>query len=263
VAVRPFTVRADLDRLGIAELIAGRARPAVSRVVIPVVITLFCVANVPYHANDLGPTADRAASLTLERTFADLTAFAPGGPVRYDVGNLRPFEPWSSAVQMRLVELGVEFRVDDEGVVRQLGDRRRADGSEVTTVRQIERGAALTYDGPGCVLSMASRLDAIDEAAVDAVIAAAVDEMTAGLVEIDTTGLGDDLPARFAAATTGNRAVAQVLVADGLLSFLASEARIKRSSPAVDAAIAQSATIDERVVGALLLVADPPVGCPG
>ncbi len=36
-----------------------------------------------------------------------------------------------------------------------------------------------------------------------------------------------------------------------------------RSSPAVDAAIAQSATIDERVVGTLLLVADPPVGCPG
>ncbi len=54
-----------------------------------------------------------------------------------------------------------------------------------------------------------------------------------------------------------------MLVADGLLSFLASEGRIVRSSPAVDAAVEQAPAIDARVVGTLLLVADPPVGCPG
>lgn len=248
---------------GIAELVVDRTWPDASRAVVPAVIGLLCVANLPFYAHDLGPTADRVASETLERTFADLAGFDPAGPVRYDVGNLRPFEPWSSAVQMRLVELGVEFRVDDEGVVRQLGERRRVDGGEVTTVRQIERGAALTYDGPGCVLSLASPLDAADEAIVDAAIAAAVDDVTAGLIEIDTAGLGDDLPARFAAATSGDRATAEVLVADGLLPFLASESRIMRSTPAVDAAIAAATTIDERVVGTLLLIADPPIGCPG
>ncbi|MEO6652937.1 MAG: hypothetical protein ABIP17_09805 [Ilumatobacteraceae bacterium] len=247
----------------IVELLPDVPRPAVARIVIPTAITLLCMANVPFFAQDLGPTADRAASETLDRTFDDLTAFTPGGPVRYDVGNLRPFEPWSSAVQMRLVELGIEFHVADEGVVRQLGNRRRADGSDVTTVSEIERGAALTYDGPGCVLSIASPLDPSDERVVDAVIASAVDDLVAGAVEIDTTGLDDDLPARFAAATSGDRSQAQVLVADGLLPFLSAEGRIVRSTPAVDAAVTQAGLIDRRVVGTLLLIADPPIGCPG
>ncbi|MFW2335859.1 hypothetical protein [Ilumatobacter sp.] len=224
-------------------------------------IALLGVANLTFTAHDVGPTADRAAADTLERTFDDLTSFEPGGPVRYDVDDLRPFEAWSSAVQMRLRELGTEFRVDDAGVVRQLGNRRRADGSEVTTIRQIERGAAVRYDGPGCVISRASPFDADQEAEIDALVDAAVDDLVAGRVDLRLDGLPGDLPARFEQALAGDRGVAFVLVADGLLPLLAAEDRIPVGSEAIDAAIESAALIDRRVVGTLVLVTEPPLGC--
>lgn len=156
---------------------------------------------------------------------------------------------------------GIEFRVDDEGVVRQLGNRRRADGSEVTTVRQIERGAAVRFEGPGCVISRASPFDADTEAEIDALIDGAVDDLVAGRVELRLDGLPGDLPARFDRALAGDRDVAFVLVADGLLPLLAAEDRIVVSSSSVDAAIGRAALIDRRVVGTLVLVAEPSIGC--
>lgn len=225
------------------------------------VVALLSLANLGSTAHDLGPTADRAAADTLERTFDELEGFEPGGSVRYDVSNLRPFEPWSSAVQMRLRELGIDFRVDDEGVVRQLGNRRRVDGGEVTTIRQIERGAAIQYDGPGCVISRASPLGSDDEALADGLIDAAVADLASGSVIIDVDGLADDLAERFRAAMAGDEQEAGVLVADGLLPFLADGDRIDASTPAIDTALDRAVLIDKRVVGTLLLVADPPVGC--
>jgi hypothetical protein len=226
-----------------------------------VIIALLAVANLGRTAHDLGPTADRAAADTLERTFADLSDFDPGGPVVYDVGNLRPFEPWSSAVQMRLRETGVDFRVADEGVVRQLGNGRRADGQEITTIRQIERSAALRYDGPGCVISRASPYDATDEARIDTLIAAAVVDLASGRVGLRLDGLPDDLRQRFEAAVGGDADEAFVLVADGVLSFLDREGRITGPTEAVSNALLASAEIDRRVGGTLILVTDPPVGC--
>lgn len=218
------------------------------------------VANLPKTAHDLGPTADRAAADTLARTFDDLADFRPGGPVRYAVDDLRPFEPWSSAVQMRLRELGIDFRVDDGGVVRQLGEDRRADGSEVTTIRQVERGAAVRGDDAWCEISRASPLDPTDTAVVDALIGDAVADVASGRVELTLDGLDPDLVARFGRALAGDADEAFVLVADGLLPFLAAEGRIVTATEAVERAIADADRIERRVVGTLVLVVDPPVG---
>lgn len=226
-----------------------------------VAVGALAVANLGVTAHSLGPTADRSAGDTLERTFDDLAAFEPGGAVLYDVGNLRPFEPWSAAVQMRLRELGIEFRVDDEGMVRQLGNGRRADGSEVTTLRQIERSAALAYDGSGCVISTASPFEIGTEASIDATIASAVTDIAAGSVEFDLGDWDPSLVARFEQATSGDRDEAFVLVADGVVATAAAEGRLTVSSPAVDAAVDRAEVIRRRVDGALLLVVDPPVGC--
>ena len=49
---------------------------------------------------------------------------------------------------MRLQELGIEFRTTDEGMVRQLGDARRADGTEHTRVFQLEGRSAIDVDKP-------------------------------------------------------------------------------------------------------------------
>jgi hypothetical protein len=228
---------------------------------VAVVVGVLVVANLGFTAHALGPTADRAAGDTLERTFDDLTSFDPGGAVLYDIGNLRPFEPWSAAVQMRLRELGIDFRVDDDGMVRQLGNGRRADGSEVTTVRQLERSAAVGYDGPACVISRASPIDVATETAIDAAIDSAAADLASGRVELELTGWDSDLVARFERATSGDIDEAFVLVADGVMPVVAGQGRIIASTPAIDEVIDMARSIERRVNGALVLVTDPPLGC--
>lgn len=228
---------------------------------IGVVVVALVVANVGVTAHALGPTADRAAADTLERTFDDLESFEPDGPVLYGVGNLRPFEPWSAAVQMRLRELDIEFRVADEGMVRQLGNGRRADGTEVTTLRQIERSAALVVDTPGCVISAASPFDPATEAEIDAAIDAAVVDVAAGRATFDLAGWDPALVARFERAANGDTDEAFVLVADGVVAVAAAEGLLTSSTPAIDDVVDRAATIERRVNGALVLIADPPVGC--
>ena len=124
------------------------------------------------------PIATRRA--TLERTFDDIDRFDPGGPVVYDIDNLTPFEPYSTAVMMRLRERGIEFRFNDESMLRQMGEQRRVDGSEVAHLRQFQRAEALLYDGDGCIVSLRSGVSPADEEAADALIAAAADDLASG-----------------------------------------------------------------------------------
>ena len=74
-------------------------------------------------------------------------------------------------------------------------------------------------------------------------------------------GLDSALVERFERALAGDGDEAFVLVADGLLPFLAVDGRIRRSTPAIDRAVAEAERIERRVVGTLVLVVDPPVGC--
>jgi hypothetical protein len=145
-----------------------------------VVLGVLTLANLPSYAHDLGPTTDREAQATLARTFDDIDRFDPGGPVVYDIDNLIPFEPYSTAVMMRLRERGIEFRFSDESMLRQMGEQRRVDGSEVAHLRQFQRAEALLYDGEGCSVSLRSGVSPGDEEAADALIAAAADDLTSG-----------------------------------------------------------------------------------
>jgi hypothetical protein len=222
------------------------------------VVALMAVANLPYHAHDLGPVADRAAADTLHRTFTDLSQFDPQQPVVYDVDNIRVYEPYSSAVMMRLRELGIEFRFEDGVMVRQFGDGRRADGDESTHIRQYERSDALLYDGDGCVVSLRSAVPAEQEAAVDALMASATNDVVAASIAVD--GLPDDVRRLAEAAASGDRDAAFRLVAQALLPVLVDEGRLA-STPAVSAAVAANDDIVERVNSTLLVVATPPSAC--
>ena len=71
----------------------------------------------------------------------DQLANEPGGPVLFDVSTLRFAEPYSGPVLAELACEGVDVVVSDEGMVRQLGERRRADGDEIRRLVLIE-GAA-------------------------------------------------------------------------------------------------------------------------
>jgi hypothetical protein len=244
---------------GVAELVAARRPDARSfeRVLLGVG-ALLVVANLPTYAHDLGPTADRRAADTLERTFDDLGSFDPPGAVRYDTENVRVFEPYSGGVFMRLRELGVPFRFTAEIDVRQFGEHRRADGTEVGTLRQYERVDALWFDADGCTVSLRSGVSAEDESTADALIAAATADVTGAT--IDRSDLPDDVGALVDAAAAGDERAAYELVALAILPVLVDEGRIA-TTPAIDAAVAQTELIVRRVNSTLRIVAEPASLC--
>jgi hypothetical protein len=250
---------------GVVELVRARrasglpvragSAPAAAAVVL-------ALATVPFHAHDLGPTADRESGDTLERVFDDLDGFDPGGPVIYDTSNIRVFEPYSWAVVMRLRELGVETRFEGEIDVRQYGEGRRVDGSEVGRVRQFERSDALLYEGDACTLSLRSGVSAADEQHADELIARAVDDLSAGTLAIDTTGLPDELIRLVDSSLDGSREAAFRFVAQGLVPVLVDEGRVD-PSPGLAAAAAENDDIIARVNSTLRVVVEPASLCDG
>jgi hypothetical protein len=244
---------------GVAELVVGRHR-SIRRAepVLLAVILVLVVANLPFHAHDLGPTADREAARTLDGVFADLADFEPDGPVVYDTSNLRVFEPYSGAVFMRLRELGVPFRLRAEGDIRQFGEHRRADGSEVGTLRQYESVEAFLYEGDGCTVSFRSGRSREEEATVDALIDAARADLVG--TPIDTRGLPDDVADLVGGAAEGDPSSAFAVVAYGILPMLVDELRLD-VTPAIAAAAAANEAISGRVSSTLRIVASPASLC--
>ncbi|MEP4648587.1 MAG: hypothetical protein ABJ314_00255, partial [Ilumatobacter sp.] len=146
-------------------------------VAIGVVLVAVSMWNVRYLAQPTGPTADIATMATMRRIEPQLDTLVGHDPVFYDASTLRVFEPYSSTMMMWMQERDIEFRVADEGLVRHLGEARRADGTEPTTVFQLEGLTARTYDGPACVVAEASLLTNDDAASVEAMVRTAADEL--------------------------------------------------------------------------------------
>ena len=186
--------------------------------VVPLVLLIgLSVAAVPYFAQQQGPVADYASMPALRRIFRDLEPLRDSAPVVYDMSNVRVFEPYSSAIMMRLQELGIEFRTTDEGMVRQLGDARRADGTERTRVFQLEGRSAIDYAGDACRIAIASALDPADEEQArrdaDSIVAGVVD----GSISVDVSAVPPELADAARAAAGGDAATARSMVLDGSL----------------------------------------------
>jgi hypothetical protein len=219
------------------------------------------LAAVPYLAQEHGPVADYAAMPALRRVFRDLEPLRAAAPVVYDTSNVRVYEPYSSAVMMRLQELGIEFRVTDDGMVRQLGERRRADGTERTTIFQLEALDALHYDGPACTISLASRFAPEEEAALgrtrDAIVAALVRGDLG--VRDGPSRAGAD---RFAAARAGDPVAARTLVDDGTLGDWVNRGLVVGEVPGVDSLESALARVYDWVVSTYRLLAVGSEACP-
>jgi hypothetical protein len=132
-------------------------------IAVVVVIAVLAVANIPKYTQPHGPLADTRTMPALRRVFDQLAPLAADDPLLYRTDNLRVYEPYSSAIMAQLVERGIEFRVDDEVMVRQLGNGRRADGTERYTVTQLQGWDAYAFNGPACVLARASDVDRATE----------------------------------------------------------------------------------------------------
>jgi hypothetical protein len=240
----------------LAELVAFRWRRAAAAVAIaPIALAIvLSVAALPFHAQQQGPVADYEAMPALRRVFRELEPLRAAEPVVYDTSLNRVFEPYSSAVMMRLQELGIDFRVTDEGWIRQLGERRRAAGTETTRIFQLEHAAALDYDGPACRVTIASALDPAEEAVTrehldDLALAIAIGEVTVDLDAVDQA-----LREAAQLAASGDAALARRLIMDGALDA---------ESLAGDAALIDTLDVIQGWVGSTYaLFAEGLPGCP-
>jgi hypothetical protein len=142
----------------------------VRRVVVPVglaLTALAALANLPTHAAPEGPTADREAEDAVGALVDQLSAYDPGGPVVFDVSTLRFAEPYSGPVLAALAREGVDVVVADEGMVRQLGERRRADGEETTRLVLIEGPATRDQPSGARQVALVEGLDRSEQAELD------------------------------------------------------------------------------------------------
>lgn len=94
-----------------------------------VAIVVLSVLNIPASASTEGPANDADISPVMRELGAQLGHLEIDGTLLYDTTGIRFAEPWTSAIMAALLEHGTEFEVEEEFWVRQLGERRRADGS--------------------------------------------------------------------------------------------------------------------------------------
>jgi len=186
---------------GVVELVLLERADAARRWVTPAVtaiVAVLAVANLPFHAQPQGSVADYGTMPALRRAFRDLDRLHGHDPVLFDVTNVRVYEPYSSAVMMGLQDLGIEFRVVPEGMVRQLGPRRRADGTEPTRIQQYEGVEALTFEGADpraaappqwCTITLTSARSPEEEAAAKELAAVLAAGLTSGGLTVATTRL--------------------------------------------------------------------------
>ncbi len=182
---------------------------------------LLSVAAVPYHAQPQGPVAFYSAMPALRRVLPELEKLRAVQPVLYDVSQVRIFEPFSSTVMMGLQDLDIEFRVDDEVMVRQLGEGRRADGTEPARIFQVQGSPALLSNNDFCLIALASDLPADEEGVAIEYADQMAAEVASGLIVIDDTVLRDAdaaIEPVLRAATAGDYAAAQRIVYEGYLS---------------------------------------------
>jgi hypothetical protein len=106
------------------------------------VTATLAVLNVPAHNARTGPVADADAIPVVRELVRQLGALQDEGTVLYDTSGLRFAEPWTSSVMAALQERGIDFDVDDEGWVAQVGTSRRDHGAAKVRVFVREGNAA-------------------------------------------------------------------------------------------------------------------------
>jgi hypothetical protein len=99
--------------------------------------------NLPYHLQLAGPAQFVDQQPTARQLSLAMASYYPTGSVRVIASDLRFTESYSTVVMSALQRDGVDVRVVEPGLVRQLGPARAGDGDEVAELRLAEGRAAL------------------------------------------------------------------------------------------------------------------------
>lgn len=92
------------------------------------VVAAGALATLPVHAHDAGPVASRGDIARIRVLVDQLDVLRDRGVVRMDSSGLWFAEPFTAPVKAGLQRAGVPFVVPEEGLVRQMGERRRDTG---------------------------------------------------------------------------------------------------------------------------------------
>lgn len=113
-----------------------RVRSGVVAVLL-VCATALSLSALPSYNPRSGPSADAFKMPATKRLVAQLARAELRGPVVLDFSQLRFAEPYSGPVMAALQERGVEFRLEDEGWIDQLGPSRAAGDDVVGRITQV------------------------------------------------------------------------------------------------------------------------------
>jgi hypothetical protein len=94
-----------------------------------IITVVFSLWNLPTYRAHAGPTADAFAMPVVRDLDSQMDGLEQYGPLLYDFSGVFFAEPYSTPIMAELQRRGIPFVVDVEGLVRQLGEERRYDGT--------------------------------------------------------------------------------------------------------------------------------------
>jgi hypothetical protein len=222
-------------------------RPDTLRVggVFAAIAVVVSLANVPVHVQPAGPDTFPEAIPVAQAISDQVRQFHTDESVVLDSSNLRYLEPYSAVVMSAMQQADVDLRVTEAGLVRQLGNARRAAGDEPLTVYLLEGRAALDVPAGSQRIAFTSPLD---QASLDGLLEgerAMIDEIAAFGIVLTPEGeqLAADgafgltaqeiVDASFDPATFVTTGLAAELVAAGALQLDPSVAELFASTSAL------------------------------
>lgn len=104
-------------------------------------------STVPTYNVRSGPVADITASATMAEAGRQMAVLEDEGPLLIDIEGTQFAEPYTGPVMAELQRRGIPFVVDDEGMVRQLGETRRLKGDAQRLL--FRQGDAASVTPPG------------------------------------------------------------------------------------------------------------------
>jgi hypothetical protein len=140
-------------------------RPLVAAALVVVLVVV--ALNLPGHVHPDGPAAASDAVASARALARQFDGYDPGpGGIVFETANLRFSEPYSTVVMSALQRNGIDFFVEDEGMVRQLGEARRFDGRAQTRLFLLEDRPALDVPAGATRVALATPLSGAEVVAL-------------------------------------------------------------------------------------------------
>jgi hypothetical protein len=185
---------------------------------------LLALLNLPVARQHVGPPTDRYAMDVVRDLRDQMATLEDRGTLLFDTSELRFAEPYSGPVMDELQRRGIEFRVEDEGMVRQVGEHRRFDDDTEARLFIRQGGAALAEQPGATRVALASGLTGEEQEQLDglrSLVAGTVEDTGVPLNELGEAQLdAGNVPVLGNQLDTAPALDGEALVASGVLAAI-------------------------------------------